>query len=544
MAIRRLGHGEVRDKTVVESIENTFATAATALQLRPRVKDFGFIFDDLTDAERLVVGPETVVQLKALGLVMRDNATGSQGSATDPGTSDIPAAYTYFGQFVDHDITLDEASGSMDTLSDPDLTPKTGVSDIKNSRTATLDLDSVYGGPRDPADPNKMQLGPVVLLNGQSVPVLRPPGKSDLNDLPRLPRSEDPGLDRAAQIGDPRNDENIIVAQMHVAFLKAHNSLIDRGMDFDAARRALTLRYQSIVLDDYLSLICDPAIHARVLQYGPGHFNVDDDSNLFMPVEFAFACYRFGHSMVRTKYDYNLNFTNVDLSVLFSFTALSGQVGEVAAPDGFDTVPDNWIIQWERLLPLNAGDIAQHTRLIDTQLTNFLFALRDTFGQPEGQNGSDNVKQLAPMLARRNLLRGYLIGLPTGQALARRFGLVPLQGQALLDALPAGEIREAAAPFADRTPLWFYILAEAGDPHGPQGKHLGPLGSTVLMEVFYNLAKHSPISILAEPAQSNIRPFHLSDLIKLSQEQDPAVPVAGVAQKDAAISSARTSEQA
>lgn len=523
MEIRRLGHGDVRDQTVLESVGNAFATAATAMRLRSRTKDFGFLFDDFTDAERLPVSAETVVQLKALGLEMRDDAVGQPGSAADPGNADIPAAYTYFGQFVDHDITLDEASGSMDRLSSADLTPLTSVSEIKNTRTATLDLDSVYGGPRDPANSEKMQLGRVVLLNGDVPPILRPPGKSNFNDLPRLGRSNDPGLDRAAQIGDPRNDENIIVAQMHVAFLKAHNSLVDQGMDFEAARRALTLRYQSIVLDDYLARICDPAIHAKVLQYGPSHFKVDGDSNLFMPVEFAFACYRFGHSMVRTKYDYNINFTNVDLSVLFSFTALSGQVGQVASPDGFDTVPDNWIIEWERLLPLKSGQDPQRTRLIDTQLTDFLFKLRNTFGELEGEGKSDEVRQLAPMLARRNLLRGYLIGLPTGQALAQRLGLVPLQGQALLDALPAGKIRTAATPFADRTPLWFYILAEAGDPNGPKGKHLGPLGSTVLMEVFYNLAKHAPISLLNEPAEAGTRPFNLSDLIKLAAKQDPVV---------------------
>ena len=66
----------------------------------------------------------------------------------------------------------------------------------------------MYGppAPRDPASNSRMLIGKVTKLNGTSVPFKRPPGKGDDNDLPREKRNADPLRDRAARIGDPRND--------------------------------------------------------------------------------------------------------------------------------------------------------------------------------------------------------------------------------------------------------------------------------------------------------------------------------------------------
>lgn len=363
-------------------------------------------------------------------------------------------------------------------------------------------------------------------MNGTNKPILRPEKKSKLNDLPRTARNIDPQLDRAAEIGDPRNDENIIVAQLHTAFLKAHNTFIDTGLSFDEAKKEIILRYQSVVLDDFLSRVCDPEVHQKVLTEGPSHWIIEKPDDLFMPVEFAYAAYRFGHSMVRTNYNYNLNFENTGLDTLFTFTALSGQIGGgVVNQDGFDTVPDNWIIQWERLIELPSSLAVQNAHPIDTQLTNFLFNLRDTFGNPQGQGDSAEVTELAPILAKRNLLRGFLVGLPTGQAMAKKFGIPPLQGQELVDALPTVELKQAIIPFKEKTPLWFYILAEAGNVSegAPAGKHLGKVGSTILMETFHNLIKHSPISILDGGNHGTLRPFTLAMLLELAAKQDPTL---------------------
>ena len=159
-----------------------------------------------------------------------------------------------------------------------------------------------------------MKIGPVERLNDTNPPFARPPGKSDANDLPRQGRSEDPSTDRAALIGDPRNDENLIVSQLHLAFLKAHNGLVDEiGGDFDSVRSEMRRRYQRIVLTDFLAKVCDPAVLSDVMANGPRNWRITDGGDLFMPVEFAAAAYRFGHSMVRTLYDYNINFSPTDL---------------------------------------------------------------------------------------------------------------------------------------------------------------------------------------------------------------------------------------
>ena len=300
----RRGHGEVRDSSVVAASIATVRSFAASVGLATSASGFGYMFDLTGEDHRLPTSPETVEALKQLGSVMFDRDESTPGSETK-GDGPIPAAYTYFGQFVDHDITFDEGSGDMATLSAPDLKPLSSLAGLSNSRTAHLDLDSVYDGPRDG---DRMLLSSVTKLNGTAKPLIRPPGKADQNDLPREGRSEDPRTDRAARIGDPRNDENLIVSQLHVAFLKAHNALVAGGMNFEAARRAIRQRYQWIVLHDFLKKVCDETVLSDVIKYGPKYWKVEQPGKLFIPAEFAAAGYRFGHSMIRTKYDFNLNF--------------------------------------------------------------------------------------------------------------------------------------------------------------------------------------------------------------------------------------------
>ena len=149
---------------------------------------------------------------------------------------------------VCHDITFETSSFTTAKLLAPNLAPLPVArirDDLKNLRTASLELDSLYGppAPRDPANHDRMLIGKVTRLNGTAPPLKRPPGKGDDNDLPREPRNADALRDRAARIGDPRNDENLIVAQLHLAFLKAHNRLVDQGRGFEEARRLVRQHY-------------------------------------------------------------------------------------------------------------------------------------------------------------------------------------------------------------------------------------------------------------------------------------------------------------
>lgn len=515
--MRRIGHGD-------SEVSPTLLAEAGIFSVE---ESFGRMFPGLASdpSNLLEAGPDVVEALKRLGEAMVDSGEQAPGGGeTGPGDSDIPAAYTYLGQFIDHDITFDEGSAPMEVLADPELRPRQDLEGLKNSRTIKLDLDSVYG-PAAPRDGDRMLIGRVTALDDPNPPNVRPAGKGDHNDLPRQPRSENKDEDRAALIGDPRNDENLIVSQLHLTFLKAHNALVADGRDFEQARKALRQRYQRIILDDFLRRICDQEVLDDVLANGSG-WNLGFTGALFMPVEFAVAAYRFGHSMIRTLYDFNVNFgrdgIETGLDLLFTFTALSGQLG---FGEGTDTLPENWIIEWERFLELN-GSRPQMARTIDAQLTDFTFRLQNTFGEPEGSGGPPEILRVAPRLAVRNLLRGYFLKVPTGQAVAGALGMTPLSGQALLDALPTDSLREAATPFADRTPLWFYVLAEAGDPNGSNGRHLGKLGSRIVCDAFWQFIRVSHDSVLDPDSEADVDRFTLSDLVTLAF-RDEGGPAAG-----------------
>lgn len=478
---------------------------------------FGFMFPNLqADASnRLPESDEAVEALKRLGEAMvDDDEPDTLGCPPGKGDADIPAAYTYLGQFIDHDITFDRTGTPVETIAATGLRPSPDLEGLINSRTPVLDLDSVYSNPapREGLNGQLMKIGTVTRLNGTQRPVLPVPGKTDFNDLPRKPRSADASVDREALIGDPRNDENLIIAQLHLAFLKAHNKLArTKSLDFVGSRRAMRQRYQWMVLHDFLPRICDRNVLNSIAAQGP-NWRPGSDQQHFMPAEFAVAAYRFGHSMIRTRYDHNLNFSNppTGLNLLFTFTALSGQLGN------FDTLPDNWIIEWDRFLPLR-GSRPQRTRALDPRLTEFTFRLQNTFGEPE-TGATPEAQRVAPKLAVRNLLRGYFLRLPTGQAVARACEIPALENNSLLDALPTDALRAAAEPFKARTPLWFYILAEAGNPKGPNGQHLGPVGSRIVADTFWNLVKFSEDSILDANTKLDFHCFTLSDLIELASD--------------------------
>jgi nucleoid-associated protein YgaU len=509
----RVAHGSSATPDQLREAHEALANSAAEVALGFAVaaplelKDFDFLFPRLQDdpANLLPRSANTVKRLKELGKAMVD-----PGPATGDGK--VPAIYTYFGQFVDHDITFEQSSfSSPKKLVDPALVPlplDRIRNELKNSRTASLELDSLYGPParRDPANQARMLIGKVTKLNGTSIPTKRPPGKGDDNDLFREGTSTDKDHDRAAIIGDPRNDENLIIAQLHLAFLKAHNRLVDQGRPFEEARRLLRQHYQQIVLHDFLKRIADPAIVDAVITDGNRFYDAMGEP-FFLPLEFNVAAFRFGHTMIRETYDYNLNFPDATLDLLFTFTALSGQLGE------FKTLPDNWIIQWERFIAPGGGK--NKARKFDTKLSGGLFQLRQVDGSPEEPSEAAN-------LAIRNLLRGYALRMPTGQAMADRLDL-PVLTPAELEAAAASETQAGvlkASGFLERTPLWYYLLAEARH-HGAQ--RLGPVGSTLVAAVLGGLVRRSHDSILASPGWVPSLPsakpgkFELADLLRFAK---------------------------
>jgi hypothetical protein len=430
---------------------------------------FGRLFRNLEPAPALPPADR-----KALADSMRDpDPPGGDGD--NPG---IPAGYTYFGQFVDHDITFDPES-SLQQQNDPDA--------LVDFRTPRFDLDSVYGsGPEDePFQYDRDE--PETFLIGNSK------GQAD------LPRNEQ----GTALIGDPRNDENIIVRGLQLVFLQLHNKLYSQVAADDAIppeRRFLETQqrvrwhYQWVVVDDFLRLLVGDELLTQLFHLdaagGKPEFELDyytPKKNPYMPVEFSVAAFRFGHSQVRPAYD--LNETVTDKPIFEP----GDEVGEFGDLRGFRALPDWWTVDWRLFLPID-GSAPQPSRRIDARLSGGLFDLPNV---PPDQPQS---------LPERNLLRGESFGLPSGQDVAKRLCVTPLTGQQL----------EAPEP----TPLWFYILKES-ELEG--GTKLGPVGARIVAEVLLGLLELDPKAwVNVDPTwrptipAANPPAFTLGDLVKFA----------------------------
>jgi hypothetical protein len=462
---------------------------------------------------------ESTKNLQTLGALMTADFDKLR-DGFDAEESGIPALYTYFGQFIDHDITFDP----MTTLiqhSDPD-----GLIDF---RTPALDLDNVYG--RGPDDQPYMYDGPRKFFLGDKIG-----GGNDANarDLPR-----NQATPQRALIGDPRNDENAIVSQLQGLFLRFHNRLADDRIDlatFDALEREVRFHYQYVVLNDFLPRIVHSSVLAS-LKTG----NAYDKSKLkfykwrndpFMPAEFSVAAYRLGHSMIRPGYRLN---DNVFLPI---FPAPNQGLNEGLA--GFRKMNPAWGIDWGRFIDIEirpyGGDVDPPDDVMKKRL-QFAYRIDTSLVNPLGKLPKE-IAENPSSLAARNLIRSYMLGLPSGQNVARAMGITPLCDSEIMigkavDKPEKGDIRgsvadiDALKPFRGNCPLWTYILAEAAKHQEPveipvtekkkiMTPRLGPVGGRIVAEVFLGMMFGDPDSMLA--IDPNWKPslgvdFKLKDLV-------------------------------
>jgi hypothetical protein len=468
------------------------------------------LFGRMFDLPPLIVSDHILSELSAEML--------NSGRSSNPA---IPAGFTYLGQFIDHDITLDLTSIG-EKASDPN--------GVENFRTPSLDLDSIYGlGPDGSPhlfmrDANTLKVGAQFLL-GSAIDSekLVGPGKIPLLpgfDLPRQPQTG------TAIIGDPRNDENLLVAQMHVAFLRFHNAVVQAnpGISFAAARRKVVWHYQWLVLHEFLETITgEKGIAARILHRGRRFFRFR--KHPWMPIEFAAAAYRFGHSLVRAGYSHNFVFrpggaTVATLRLLFDFTAKSGRIVGTLSPPAVPlpqpALPSNWVVDWRRFFDFGT---APGTPEFEFNAAEMLdpFLVKDLHELPGATPGTPQAR-----LAFLNLKRGVKMGLPSGQDVANAIGVPPLTAQEVSQG-PDGAVA-AKHGLDNQTPLWYYILKEAEVRHG--GRHLGAVGATIVAEVFVGLVQGDPNSYLsASPAFSpdlgSSGDFKMTDLLRVAQFINP-----------------------
>jgi Animal haem peroxidase len=439
-------------------------------------------------------------------------------------TKPIPAGFTYLGQFVDHDLTFDPVS-SLDRQNDPDA--------LTDFRTPRFDLDCVYG--RGPADQPYMydQERPVgadpqtglFLLLGERV------SNDDRFAGPDLPRNAVQGR---ALIGDPRNDENLIVSQLHCVMLRFHNAMLRviaaqtglSGSDLlKETQRRVRWHYQWAVINDFLPRIVGEDMVNTVfplvekLGLGPQGLtkmkvrtaNLEfyrPKNRAFMPVEFSVAAYRFGHSMIRPIYRFNSKINRVPI---FSDDLSPNNLTNL---NGFRPLPQEWGFEWMFFFDMGGNPPTMPTQKayrIDPHLVDPLGHLPPVI--------ADRPRSLA----ERNLLRGFRFDLPSGQTVARAMGVIPLDDKDLLvgdeDDHPV-PISELHPTFKRNAPLWYYILREAEAYH--EGNQLGPIGGRIVAEVVVGILvadRFSYISMdpLWRPDLADSKGnFGMSDLIKFA----------------------------
>jgi hypothetical protein len=404
----------------------------------------------------------------------------------DSSPSDIPAGFTYLGQFIDHDITFDPTPLAARTRADGQM----------NFRTPRFDLDSLYGA------------GPLVQPYLYDWTESEPPGAKLLvgTDLPR-------NWEGRALIGDPRNDENVIVAQLHMLFLRFHNAVVERlaraGTPkdelFDEARRLVRRHYQWIVVREFLPKVVGGGMAEDVISIPRA--GVPTVRRKFftwkreprIPREFSGAAFRFGHSMIRPGYG---------IKRVPAKTAGLQQIPIFPTLRGFRRLPAGLVIDWARFFeleprpPLPLPQQVQFSMKIDTSIAEPLFTLPD--GEPD--------------LPRRNLRRGRKLKLPSGQDVAHAMGAPLLTDEELrLDVFEKSKSVQAALRRA--APLWYYILCEAASKHGDAGEHLGPVGGRIVAEVLVGLLEGDPNSFLRReptwrPRLGTDGDFKMADLVR------------------------------
>jgi hypothetical protein len=407
------------------------------------------------------------------------------------GVGRCDSGYVYLGQFITHDITKRASMPANQFVP---------ASELVQERTPALDLDNVYGdGFSDDKivdrSTGKMWLGKVVDANGQ-------PGSED--DLPRT--------NSKARIPDERDDENLLIAQLHVQFLKLHNLFVDRIREekpslkpeelFNEARRNLILCYQDVVLYDFLPTVLDREVSDRVIRNNkPTLWQPLRAEMARMPIEFAAAAFRFAHAMVRPTYAIN-DRRSADADTLFAMTGAGTGFGDRRA------LPDTHIVDWR----LFFSGLCQPEELPTD--VNKAMPIAPSVGVKIDR--SKLPAAMAPgagqiSLAALDLSTGNFSMLPDAQAIVRHLQAThpELNLERLTDEElnPTGlllHLREQGGTPGDdhygltkKSPLFYYVICEAYARQ--RGHRLGPLGSLIVAETLRALTYLSSPSVLQTP---------------------------------------------
>lgn len=384
----------------------------------------------------------------------------------------IPAGYTYLGQLIAHDLSF-EVSQALPPMGCPNahVTP--------NRRRRGLNLDSVYGGGPKSADRHLYQRDGIRFR-------LESKAGGAPTDLCRR-------KDGSAWIADPRNEATLTLAQLHLALMVFHNRVADhleaRGATtFEMVRETVVQHVQSVVLHDYLWQLMPDDLHAALLSKGPRLLDKADWGRV--PLEFSHGAFRFGHSMVRGSYGWGRSIRHVPLPTMFDRTARNGTLAQ-------SPLLRDWQVQWEKFFDCNHLPQAPRTKAINRARRIGPTINRTLAALPAGECAEGQPAHL-PL---RDLARGVAAKIPPAQQIIA----LAHERRAYITALQPAEILGVCQPrlravverhgFAERTPLWLYVLVEAA--FSQRGEQLGALGALIVGDSIYASIASSPYSILA-----------------------------------------------
>lgn len=283
-----------------------------------------------------------------------------------------------------------------------------------------------------------------------------------------------------AIIPDSRNDENMIVAQLHRLFQTLHNRLLDDGFADNAlrAKELVTRIFHILVVGYFTKSLIDEKVFNALFDKNKTLLDVKPDE---LPRYFSHAVLRCGHSMVRMFYK------------------LNGTAGEdVNLKDLFKASQDisrAHKIEWSNLFNDGKNGVAHP---IDTYIAIDMGKLRVL--SPQGEYERVSITLL-------NLQSGQRVHLGTGYEYVSRFLDDPRHGESLqnlglcfISDLTGSSIEKVMDITADKLPLWPYLLLEAEKQK--QGKLLGIMGSVMLGQVLKQALVNSRYSLLANQSYS------------------------------------------
>jgi hypothetical protein len=405
----------------------------------------------------------------ALGEAMIDD--GTRVSNEQPEIL-LDAGYTYFGQFLSHDLTKDVSSVDEAWQKEPEQ--------LQNLQTPKLDLHVLYGGGPDDSpefyedDGVRLKLGaPNEQRTSFDICVAR--------NGERL-------------LADDRGAENMVLRQMTAVFARLHNFAVEqfrpaacgKGSLFARAQQQTRRQFQYLVVHDYLRSVLDTEIYKKIFVEGRTEIEWDSFS---IPIEFSAAAMRFGHAMVRPNYLFRFG-NEVFLQELLGKTSDRGPLEKEQE------------ISWGFFFQGAGPENTVTSRPIDTRLAPpFQHLPPDLIGTPESKCPFARSAGHPSQLAVRTLLRGAGLRLPSGQTVAQACGQEPLTEQELTtnsvgDETDQGRILREAG-LSSETPLWYYILKESEVRRN--GNRLGPLGSYLVGETIHAALRADPESILNQP---------------------------------------------